>query len=863
MKRFLLLFLYLPVFAFSQVTDHFKDGNFTKEPSWIGDTGHFKVNGSHQLQLYSSGNDTAVLATKAATFKTNTWKFWVKVAYNTSANNFARVYLMADTAGLDQGVKGYYLQIGGSDDSICIIRQKGNDHKRVQSFRNYRTNKSTSSFSIQITKEENGNWKTYIDTLGGSNYIQDRSFTDTTIRESKYIGIFCRYTSSNSTKTYFDDFYCGPEITDTIPPVVVSGVAEDSSMISLTFSENLKLPDAADPGHFYLINQSTEPEEVTIDPMNPAHLLLDFSAAFTEGVQQKIRITGIEDLSGNPMKDTAVLVFYYRPKTFDILINEIMYDPDPGVSLPDQEFVELYNKTSFPISLGGWIFSFGSYQKKLPEIFIDSKGYLLLARDSAPFSGFGKTINLFTSATSLSNEGTTLTLKDRQQRIIHSVSYSPEWFHNSFKEEGGWSLEMMDPANPCGCGENWEASTNAAGGTPGRVNSILQENTDLTIPVAERAVIVDSVTLQIIFSEPMDSLTLKAEKFDIGGPGEMIPCEPELVPPDYQRILLTADSPFQKGIQYSVFFKQGIKDCAGNCVDTSLTVRAAIPDTIAASDLIINEILFNPSSGGSRFIELYNPSTKVLDVSALLLSDHEILPEEGESGKPITGEKFLVFPGDYIVAAPDPQDIFSRYFCPERKNFIKMAGFPTLDADTGRLILAAKGTLTAIDNVRYDHEMHYPLLSSEKGVSLERLSPFRSSGDRENWHSASETSGFGTPGRENSQTIGPEDSDAFIELSPDIFSPDNDGRDDVVSIRIRTGEAGYQATIVVFDPTGRCVRRLANNVLISGSEQFSWDGVDDNGKKAPIGFYIVYIETLKPDGTIKRAKKSIILGGKI
>ncbi|MEI6455197.1 MAG: lamin tail domain-containing protein [bacterium] len=863
MKRFLLPLLCLPVFAFSQVMDHFTDGNFTKDPSWTGDTGDFKVNGSHQLQLNSSGSDTAVLATMTTTFKKHTWKFWVKVAYNTSANNFARVYLMADTSWLGQGVRGYYLQIGGPDDSIFIVRQNGNDHRRIQCFASYRTNKSANSLSIEIKKDENGNWKTFIDTLGGSNFIQDRSFIDTTIRDCKYFGLFCRYTSSNSTKTYFDDFYSGPEITDTLPPAVATCVTDDSSGVSLTFTENLKLPEATASGHFFLINQSAEPEEVAVDPLNPSHLFLLFSVPFEEGIQQEIRITGLEDLSGNLIKDTVVQTFYYRPKGFDILINEIMYDPNPKVYLPDQEFVELYNKTSYPISLEGWIFSFGNYQKKLPEIFIAPRGYLLFVSDSAKFSGFGKAINLFTSATSLSNEGAALTLKDRQQRIIHSTSYSPDWFHKSFKEEGGWSLEMTDPENPCGCGENWEASTDGSGGTPGRVNSVSKKNPDMITPVAERTVIEDTVTLEIIFSEPMDSLSLRTELFQIKGPEEFIPGELELIPPAYQRVRFKTATPFQKGFQYSVFFKQGIKDCSGNDVDTSRILRAAIPDTIEASDLVINEILFNPASGGSRFVELYNPSMKVLDISTLVMSDHEILPEEGESGKPITGEKYLVFPGDYVVAAPDPQDIFSRYFCPERKNFIEMAGFPVLDDDTGTLILAVKGDLMAIDKVRYDHEMHYPLLSSEEGVSLERLSPFRSSGDPQNWHSASETSGFGTPGRENSQVIRMEDSESFAGVSPEIFSPDNDGRDDVVSIRLRTGDAGYQATIAIFDHMGRCVRKLVNNVLISGAENFSWDGTDDNGKKAPIGFYIVYIETFKPDGTIKRVKKTTILGGKI
>jgi hypothetical protein len=76
--------------------------------------------------------------------------------------------------------------------------------------------------------------------------------------------------------------------------------------------------------------------------------------------------------------------------------------------------------------------------------------------------------------------------------------------------------------------------------------------------------------------------------------------------------------------------------------------------------------------------------------------------------------------------------------------------------------------------------MHFQLLNSFEGVSLERLSEAMPTSQQSNWHSASEASGFATPGIANSQSISIENMGGVFELSTSIFSPDNDGMDDVI-----------------------------------------------------------------------------------
>jgi flagellar hook assembly protein FlgD len=43
----------------------------------------------------------------------------------------------------------------------------------------------------------------------------------------------------------------------------------------------------------------------------------------------------------------------------------------------------------------------------------------------------------------------------------------------------------------------------------------------------------------------------------------------------------------------------------------------------------------------------------------------------------------------------------------------------------------------------------------------------------------------------------------------------------------------------------------------------TWDGTTDSGDKAPLGIYIIFVETLNLDGSVKTYKKSATLGGRL
>ena len=170
--------------------------------------------------------------------------------------------------------------------------------------------------------------------------------------------------------------------------------------------------------------------------------------------------------------------------------------------------------------------------------------------------------------------------------------------------------------------------------------------------------------------------------------------------------------------------------------------------------------------------------------------------------------------------------------------------------------------LQIIDEFAYNDEMHFPLLSSTEGVSLERISYERSASDQRNWHSAAEDAGFCTPGYENSQLVNTINPEIKIGVEPEIFTPDNDGREDFTNICYSFDQPGNVISIWIFDPMGRIIRQLASNLLVGTSGCVTWDGTDDQGQRARMGIYLVYVRLFDLEGKARQIKKSCVLSVK-
>jgi hypothetical protein len=277
-------------------------------------------------------------------------------------------------------------------------------------------------------------------------------------------------------------------------------------------------------------------------------------------------------------------------------------------------------------------------------------------------------------------------------------------------------------------------------------------------------------------------------------------------------------------------------------------------------DLVINEILFDPLEGGVDFVEIYNRSARFYDLSDLVMATIDTFSLQVTDTESVTGDSFLIAPGDYKVMTTDPWAVMSHYNCPDPDAFIRMTALPPMGNEAGNIVLALKNDGTVIDRVDYTSSLHFSLIRDTDGVSLERVHYDRPSGDPGNWHSAAETVGFATPGYQNSQysMVPPEREDPFF-IDPGTFSPDNDGIEDVLNIRYRFSTPGNMVSILIFDSMGRLVKTLINNTLAGTEGVFSWDGSLDRVSIGSDGIYIIFARVFTLSGNTEEYKNVCVL----
>lgn len=545
---------------------------------------------------------------------------------------------------------------------------------------------------------------------------------------------------------------------------------------------------------------------------------------------------------------------------YDVLITEIMVDPDPAVGLPNAEYVELKNRTTKPVNLQGWRLATPSARSgALPQFILQPDSFVLVTTPSQQMSlaAFGTTISV-ASFPALVNTGTTISLTSADNRIIHAVAYSDEWYNNDAKAKGGWSLEMMDEANPCTGASNWTASTDPKGGTPGKKNAVAASNRDETPPALVNATVINPTTLLINFSEPLDSNSAVAFANYRLQPALAIVAVNALNPM-LQQVELTLAAPLDTNTLYTLTVLE-VVDCSGNVLGIRNKLPIGRPQPIETGDIVINEILFNPKPSGTDYMELYNRSEKVIDMGTLYIANRSGSGQVANARK-ILQNPFYAFPGDYIVLTENRAILFKQYFVPNADAALQVSSLPSMPDKEGKVVLL-NGQNVVIDEVQYADDWHHALIADKEGVALERIDPNGPSLDKNNWHSAATSVGYGTPTYKNSQ-YKQIFTEAYILVAPKTFSPDGDGFDDKTNIAYLTATTGFVANVTIYDAAGRAVRQLVKNNLLAQKGTWTWDGLDDRGQRLPIGTYIIHTTLFNTKGEKKHFKNTVVLARRL
>ena len=862
MKPLIFLLLLFPSLALAQVSDAFDNTDLSQNPPWTGTLQRFTVNAAHQLQLHDTTADTAWLFTPAKMFRQTEWRFWIKVAFSPSSRNFVRIFLNAGHSVPEKISRAYFLQLGekGSADALELFRKS---HDTLISVCRGPDGQLAGPFAlhIKVLRDSSGNWQIWSDSAGNGAFVKEAEGQDARYKNLGFFGLYCRYSRSYSRKIYFDNIYVGPPLTDTLPPHADSVVVVNDTTLDVFFSESLDTSTAKNPGQ-YRLSPATGKVKRILFSGNSRTVRLIFDTPFQNQQAYSLILTGIEDKAGNRLKNQTLSFVFVRLQPYDVVINEIMADPTPVVGLPGYEYLELLNRTSVNLDLKGWKLVLGKSARTFGHVLLPARGYLILCKNDAAgaFSPFGKVYGFHSF--NLTNTGEHLQLFDEKKQLISSVQYDKSWYRDQEKADGGWSLEQINPENICSDGANWKASVDPRGGTPGKRNSVF--GSVVSKPAVTLLQVPDARTLELRFSEIMDSLELSSPENYSVSPGENN-IESATAADGGTSVNLRLASAIDTATVYHLTVSGNLKNCRGTASGKDTSLRFGLPQLPQEMDVVINEVLFYPLEGGADYVELYNRSHKIIDVSSLILGTVKKKPPNPPDSLfyDLSFTQKLFFPGDYLLLTASPEKVKAQYRTEDPGAFFKVVPFPVFNKDKGSVLLYRQ--LHKIDAFDYSEKMQYPLLNYTQGVALERISTEVPANNPDNWHSAAESAGFGTPGYKNSQSAGlrPDSLPGEITVRPEIFSPDNDGYQDVLHVYYHFKTSGNTVSITVFNAAGQPVRRLANNVYAGISGVFSWDGLQDDGSKAPEGIYILSIRAFDGKGHVGRWKKTAVLATKL
>ena len=270
------------------------------------------------------------------------------------------------------------------------------------------------------------------------------------------------------------------------------------------------------------------------------------------------------------------------------------------------------------------------------------------------------------------------------------------------------------------------------------------------------------------------------------------------------------------------------------------------------SDIIINEIMYEPDSSNSEFIELYNNSSSSIELGGWRVEDNK-----GNIFSVNDISKTLE-PNKYFVIASDSSIIENYYWLEENEN-ISIKNTSSLGlTNTDKLLYLKDFRGNIIDSIHYSKDWHNANLTETKNTSLELINFQLKRNLASSWNSSVDDYGA-SPGKENSIYVEKLVGESKLSISPNPFSPDNDGYEDYAFINYKLSQAIAQIRVKIFDSRGRLVRTLANNKPSGNEGTITFDGMDENKNPLRIGIYIVFLEALNSTNQTLDVVKDVVV----
>lgn len=648
---------------------------------------------------------------------------------------------------------------------------------------------------------------------------------------------------------------------DETPPSLTNFIIENANTLKLIFSENID-PSSATSDRHYKITPHRNAQLISVNN-NTITLFLD--EELTSGKTYEVAISGIADTFGNTISEVKAEAEFLKiedPEYGDIVINEFLYNPGPDGA----DFIELYNRSNKNIELSNWIIGDISTKTSI------SKNIQLRAKSYVVFTGSHRLPRLNDNIYSISgfpalnnNTPDAIYLRDRSGLTVDSLRYHQNWDNDA----EGASLERLDPGRASNDASNWQTNNSEDGHSAGTKNATFQE--DNNPPEITFAKVLPDGDIQVQFSEFI-RLTEETRFFSDNQELQVIRFDST----NANTVVLAPESTQKAAANNTAITAQNISDVKGNVTSNSEIV---ISQPMKPSDLVINEIMFNPLDDSddnkpdqSEYIELRNTRDYAVSLEGVVL--HDAPDENGEiralhpvstTAKWVPPEEHVLFYADEAVAFEDSKvATFFELGSPDQS--VMRIDRSTLSlASTDDAIYLADSTGAVIDSVFYDEAWHNPNIIDTRGVALERVNPGGPSHYESNWGSSVNGKG-GTPTSENSiyQDNSKPMQEMGISFTPNPFSPDSDGYEDNLFINYNLDHQDYLIDVQIYDRYGRPVRELADGKQAGFKGQLIWDGLKDDRSRNRIGIYIVVFEAYdSSSGSDQAFKETVVLARKL
>ncbi|MGB5848811.1 MAG: lamin tail domain-containing protein, partial [Ignavibacteriaceae bacterium] len=450
--------------------------------------------------------------------------------------------------------------------------------------------------------------------------------------------------------------------------------------------------------------------------------------------------------------------FIFAQTDSTLIFSEIMFFPTSGPN----EFIELYNfNETESIDLNGYQIK---YSTSSPDIIIEAgegtvlppKSFAVIFEGDYPF-GSGiyddmippEALVLKISDNSFGSTGMANT-SDRPVWLLSPADDTLQAYTYSADNSASFSDEKIEMTGN-NSQSNWENSLNS-NGTPGYQNSVTPLSFDLEMNSLTFSPVIPTEGDDVsIFAKVKNKGIENAASYSIeiyndadfdstADPGELIFSQnlSNLASGDSVTVS-TIMSSLTAG-DYQIISRVILSEDENLLNNELIDAFIVFPPGNYFNDVVLNELMYEPTSGEPEWVELFNRTSSQLNLKEWTISDLTTTVT-------ITTEDKFIPPNSFVILTKD-SSIINFYDIPSE---VIQLNLPSLN-NSGDAIVIKDSLDVLIDSVFYSPDWG----GNSGGKSLERISADGNSNEPSNW-GTSISQNKATPGRINSITIKDDD----------------------------------------------------------------------------------------------------------